>query len=401
MASLSNAGGSRRVIDVLAEISLHLVEQQLDAQIATLTLVSGTTYEMTLDVPIEFYLYPGAAIVVGYQSPDEELATVSAVDFETGVVTINLVNSHAVGEAVFGATFPTQATTDPLYTQSEMLAYLAQAQNDFLTKVPLILNLFTPIALEIGIQDYALPATSIECERVALQARQHHLIAIQTIQRVSGVVTAILVGPVDWTPGLPITVSGVADASFDTAPGYTVEVAEVLNALGQWTVSWLQDAADSNSTGGVAGPLHLARLYEGSQMQIAALNPQWQQNTGSPKPTHWYEDRSGVYGWGVAPIPRSNYFVELLCSVRDTETLGMLDSFLLPDCFIPYVKMKVLADALSKGGEQRSPTMAAFYLGRYNFGLMLADRFLRNLVNVEQAVGQLAAGAGAGAGGGR
>lgn len=409
MSTLANAGGSRRVIDVLVEISGHLVEPVLQTTLVSFALQghggggygqggygSSIVTGVVIDVPIEFYLYVGADIILNYQGDTEEVVTVTAVNYAQNSFSCDPINEHYPGEPVFGATFPTQAATDPLFTQAEIMAYLSQAQNDFLTKVPLVLELFPLTPIAIGQQYQSLPATTIELERVSLLNRPSSSAAISQISVVDGAVTAILSGPVpDWTPGLAVMVQGVgdgADATFGTAPGDTVILSEVINALGEWIVSWpLPDAANTNAIGGVISVPKLTRLYESSLEQITMQDPAWQMNTFSPQPTKWYEDRTGLYGWGLSPVPRSGYFVELLCSVADTQELAMLDSFLLPDCFVPYLKYKAMADALSKDGEQRSPTMCGFYLQRYNFGLMLADRFLRNTVNVEQAIQGLAA----------
>jgi hypothetical protein len=400
MASLSNAGGSRRVIDVLAEMSYHLVEPVLNTTLVSFALQghgeggygvggygSSIVTGVVIDVPIEFYLYVGANIILNYQGDTEEIVTVTAVNYGTNSFSCDPINQHYPGEPVFGATFPTQAATDPLFTQAELMAYLSQAQNDFLTKVPLVLELFAPAPVSIGQQYQTLPAGVIELERVAIMSNPTDTAQISQISMSFGTVTAILSAPIDWTPGLDVMVLGCGNAVFDTAPGTTITISEVLNALGEWLVSWPTTSMENtNAVGGVIQVPKMTRLYESALEQITMSDPNWQMNTFSPQPTRWYEDRTGLYGWGLAPVPRSNFFVELLASVTDTQELAMLDSFLLPDCFVPYLKYKAMADALSKDGEQRSPTMCGFFLQRYNFGLMLADRFLRNTVNVEQTI---------------
>lgn len=408
MSTLANAGGSRRVIDVLAEISGHLVEPVLQTTLVTFALQghgeggygqggygSSIVTGVVIDVPIEFYLYVGADIILNYQGDTEEVVTVTAVNYAQNSFSCDPIHQHYPGEPVFGATFPTQASTDPLFTQAEIMAYLSQAQNDFITKVPLVLELFPLTPVSIGQQYQSLPANTIELERVSLLNQSSSSASISQISLVDGAVTAILAGPVpDWTPGLEVMVQGVGEggAAFDTPPGQTIVLSEVLNALGEWIVSWtLPGVSNTNAVGGKISVPKMTRLYESSLEQISMSDPNWQMNTFSPQPTKWYEDRTGLYGWGMAPVPRSSYFVELLCSITDTQELSMLDSFLLPDCFVPYVKYKAMADALSKDGEQRSPTMCGFFLQRYNFGLMLADRFLRNTVNVEQTIQGLAA----------
>ena len=46
-------------------------------------------------------------------------------------------NAHAAGIAITGATFPVRQPTDPFFTQTEVMGYLATAVNDFLSSCPL------------------------------------------------------------------------------------------------------------------------------------------------------------------------------------------------------------------------------------------------------------------------
>jgi hypothetical protein len=107
-------------------------------------------------------------------------------------------------------------------------------------------------------------------------------------------------------------------------------------------------------------------------------NPFWFSDQGTPK--SWFEDRTGIYGWGLAPIPDAGYYCQLLTSVRGSEALGMLDYFEIPDIFVPYIKYKALEFCFGKDGVQRSPSMQKWASARFDFGVMLANRFLRNVV---------------------
>lgn len=124
----------------------------------------------------------------------------------------------------------------------------------------------------------------------------------------------------------------------------------------------------------------LTRLYEVSQQQLTMRDPNWFYNTSNPIPTSWYEDRTGIYGWGVAGVPQSNFDAELICSVRDADTPLLTDGFLLPDCFIHYVKYGALSYILNKAGEQRQPTQAGIMKKRFDRGVMIADRYLRSFI---------------------
>ena len=104
------------------------------------------------------------------------------------------------------------------------------------------------------------------------------------------------------------------------------------------------------------------------------------------------EDRAGVYGWLVMPPPAGSYWLELLTSYRASETLGLLDNLLVPDIFAPYILYKTLEYCFSKDGVRRSPSMARYCHGRFEFGVMLADRFLRNAIEKTGQLGRAAGG---------
>lgn len=401
--------GTRLVADLLAEISFHLIEP-ITVQTLTASLDAGPAVTITLDptssltfpaapLPPTSYLYPGAQVVLGWQAASAEVVTVIAVVSETEF-TANLVNNHTAGETLFGATFPTQQPTDPIFTQSEILGYVAQAQNEFLTKTPLIFEFFPSNLIELGQTNQLLPGTAIELERVSVQSNPSSTsFNIASIARVGNVVTATLsqsVSSDQWTAQLPIQVYGVADSSFNTANGSTIDPtnATVLLAtvsVDGLTLTWPQSGADSASSGGYVSRFVFTRLYESSQEQLSMNQPWWSSQPGLP-PTQWYEDRTGIYGWGVAPPPSGNFYMDLICSVRATEDLTLLDNFLLPDIFIPYVKYKTLEYCFTKDGVQRSPSMARYCKGRYDFGVMLADRFLRNVIEKSGRAGAAAGG---------
>lgn len=386
---MANSGaGQRRVVDVMVEMSYHLIESVVNTPITSITAGGygdggygdggyGDSNGTIFGVGSTVGFYVGAEVILGYRASSEEIVTVLAVDEAGLTFTCSPVNTHVPSEVVFGATFPTQQPTDPLYTQSEIQGYLASAQNDFLTKVPLVLEIFPNRALTLGQLYQPTPGNAIELERVAVQSGVQ-LLQITIISRTAGIVTVTLQLASNFTTGLPVLVFGVIDRSFNSVGSATFSLTSV-SADGK-TLTWLQTAADATSSQGSVGPQILSRLYESSQTSLSMQDPQWFYNTTSTVPTNWFEDRTGVYQWGVAPVPDSNFFVELIASVRDSDGLGLLDGFLLPDIFVPYIKYCALADCLSKAGEQRSPTLARFYQSRYDFGVMLADRFLRAVV---------------------
>jgi len=408
--------GQRQVVDLLLEISNHLVEPYLLTVLTAAVPAApspgpSTVIPITSALPLSDYLYPGALVVVGWQSPDAEVVTVISV-FSAYFVA-NTVSAHSPGEQVLAATLPTQQPTDPIFTQSEIIGYIAQAQNELLTKVPLILQLFPLQELLIGQPYQTLPPTAIELERVAIQSLQ--FVNLVSIYRQAGIVWAttavdVTLPPYSFTAGLPIQIFGVSDPSFDSAGGATFTLISATTEQpgspyggggygsggyggpsGAATIGWAQSGADVLpllNTGQV-GVSVLTRLYESSQETLSMNQPNW--SSQGPQPLQWYEDRTGIYGWGVAPPPQGNYFVELLCSVRGSESLGLLSGFMVPDACVVYIKYKALEYAWTKDGVQRSPSMARYCKGRFDFGVMLLDRFLKNVV---EKVGKAGAAAG-------
>jgi hypothetical protein len=397
MASPTFSNGFRRAADVLMEVSYHLVEPVVYTTITLPTIIAG---QLQVTLPTLTGLYAGALVVLGWGSSTAEVLTVvstspSPANPGPGAALLSAPSfTHVTGETLLAPTFPTQQPTDPLFTQSEMLGYLARAQNNFLNKTPLVFAL-SQQALAYGQQYQATPPTAVEIERVASINGLTQTASLATVTRAAGVVTAILTAPAPspaFTPGLAIQVQGVTDPTYNTA---TATVTILTTSADNLTLTWAQAGSDSTSTGGQCGPPYLTRMYETSQEQLTMRDPSWQANPSSLPPTSWYEDRTGVYQWGVAPVPRGNYFAEILTSQRDSETLALTDGFLLPDIFIPYVKYGVLAAAWSKDGEQRSPTLARFCQSRFDFGVMLAERFLRNVVTkTGQSVFETAVGGG-------
>lgn len=378
--------GQRQVVDLLCEIGNHLIEPFF-LQTLSLPLVGpGLAVTITLNpsspLPATQYLYPGALVVIGWHSSTNNAEVVSVIAV-TGdnTFTANLQNTHAGGESVFSATFATQQPTDPVFTQSEIISYIAQAQNEFLTKVPLIFD-FLPFQLLIIGQSYqALPTnTVIELERVAIESTPPSTtFQIASINRAGGIVTAILSSPSSadqWTPLLEILVLNVPDNSFNSQNNLPF-LLETVSPDGL-TLTWLQSTVDGVSAGGQVSRPIWTRLYESSQEQIT-LNSPWQSGLPGPTiPSAWFEDRQGIYGYGVYPQPPSNFWVELLASVRGSETLDLLDNLLVPDIFAYAIIWRTLSFCWAKAGIQRSPTMERFAKGKYDFYCMLADRFLRN-----------------------
>jgi hypothetical protein len=280
----------RTANDLLVEISLHLVEDIVNTTL-TANVPSGVE---TITVGSTIGMYAGASVVIANSDgSDPDILVITAFNPTAGTITANFPATYAAGSTLLGGTFPTQQPTDPLFTQPEILTYLAQAQNEFLTRVPLIFNM--SYQLTYLDQEYqALPGNAVELER--------------------------------------ISINGV-------------------------------------------------RLYENSQSELSMADPNWANNTSQPTPTSWFEDRSGFYGWGLAPIPQAQFSCFLLTSIRGGESLGLLDLFLVPDIMIHFVKYGALSYIWEKDGEQQSPTLARLAKKRFESGVAIASRFLDGIVN--------------------
>lgn len=173
------ATGYKIANDVLTEMAFHLVEPIVNTTVTSI-FVEGYGdggygdggYGDSPDGPGSYVvyvpsiaaMYVGAMILVGAHTANQEVVTIVAVgdNYFNAVFT----KVHVVGETVTGATFPVGELPDPFYTQREMLNYVANAQNDYLLRVPLIYNVVTQ-AFASGQQTQSMPADSIQMERVA------------------------------------------------------------------------------------------------------------------------------------------------------------------------------------------------------------------------------------------
>lgn len=111
-------------------------------------------------------IYGGALLVVGVGSSREAIDVISTTSL---TFTANFALPHAEAELIFGSTFPSGQPDHPNYTQPEMLAYMAEAQNVFLMRVRPIYAIGEQ-ALAVGTRIYPCPADSIRVERVSVNA---------------------------------------------------------------------------------------------------------------------------------------------------------------------------------------------------------------------------------------
>ena len=352
--------GARTANSVLSEISFHLVEPIAVSQLAAPVAAGLQTVAVTNTTA----MYVGAQLVCD-TGASAEVITLTAVGSNT--ITATFANAHLINAPLTGATFPVQQGTDPIYTQAEMLGYLSRAQNEFLEAVPCIFALFAQDAVAGNIIQ-ALPDTAIELNRVAASAMAT---PITTLVRASGVVTATFAGPHGLKAGQTFWVQSPLDDSFAgvfkvaTAPPLTPDV-----------LTYNQAAADASTTGGRA--VTWVRLYELTQQEIAMANRQWQA-TPITLPNAFFEDRVGLYKWGIDGRLSVGVPLELLVSIRDTQTLGLNDHFWVPDMLIHIIKYKTLAYVFSKDSVWQDSQRAAYCDDRYNRGIAAVQRLINGM----------------------
>lgn len=365
---MANPGtGFRTVNSILAEISLHLLEPLVNTTLSA-PIASGL---QTATVGSTTAMYVGALLVVDLGSVSVEVVTITAVN--PGVsFTATFANSHLAGAVIITPTFPSQQPTDPFFTQTEMLGYLSRAQNEFLARMPSIFQL-TQQLITVSQIYQTTPANCVEINRIALSNPN---LTITSLTRTGNVVTAVvpshglIVG--EKFSVLGTTASPLTDATF--AGAFSVTSVTDVN-----TFKYSQAQSNSSSTGGYIGLW--TRLYEVSQEELTMQHRDWAVDN-KPVPTNWFEDRAGNYRWGIGGVPLSNFPVELLCSIRDTDTLSLTDGFLLPDFLLHYVKYKTLAYVWSKDGVQANPQMARYAQQRFEMGIVATRRWLDGVLTM-------------------
>ena len=344
---------------MLCEIAAHLCQPFVYTAL-TAPVTAGSAVSAT--VVNTYAMYTGALVIVDLPGTAlQEVVTVTSVTDATHFVA-TFAHNHASGIAVWGATFPTQQGTDPLFTQAEMLSYLSRAQNEFLTAVPCFYQRFFQ-NVSLGQIYQATPPTAILIDRIAAS---NIAIPITSLVRAGGVVTLTTPQPHGLSQYSTFAVVAPTDATF-------AGVFAVTSAPTPTTLTYPQYVADASTTGGTIQSF--LRLYETTQQELAMANRNWQVNYVGPL-QGWFEDRAGLYRWGVGGLPSSNFPVELLCAVRDTDTLGMMDGFLVPDVCLHAVKYLTLAYAWAKDGVASQPQMAEFALKRYAQVVMATQRYI-------------------------
>lgn len=120
-------------------------------------------------------------------------------------------------------------------------------------------------------------------------------------------------------------------------------------------------------------------LYDVTQTDLDQADSTWQNDTTSPNPGYWYQDKVGVQKFGVGPQPQVGSTAKLFYSKRAGSTLDMLTPLLIPDVMSHAIKYGVLARCFSKDGDQRDPDRAQYCQRRFDFVVMMAAKFMRGV----------------------
>jgi hypothetical protein len=370
--------GFRTASDVLLEASTMLVEPIFQT---TLTEAVSSTGSQTVTVGSvldpsnsELAIYNGAQVVID-TGTNAEIVTITAFVQSPASITGVFSKTHASGVPATAACWPLQQATDPIYTQSEMLGYLSRAQNEFLEQVPIYFAQFYQEA-PTGSMIQPTPPTAIEIERIA---SSNLAIPALSLVRSGSVVTATFIAPHGLVVGSTFWIQPAGTflpsmMYFDPSFAGVFQVASVVSPT---VLTYNQTAPDAYTDAGML--TYYYRLFEITQTEMSALYPGWQSVPSVPNA--YAEDRTGLYGFILNGIPPFNIPLNILASVRDSDTLSLLDGFLLPDLLIPYLRWRVLSYALDKSGVFMDKQRAEYAYSRFQRGILAVRRLMDGLTN--------------------
>ena len=155
------------VEQILEDVSMALIEIVVDTTLGTVVNLVGL---QSVTPASMIGIFPGAYLLVDVGTNQEQVivASVTATTF-----TAYFIFPHAANAIVAGATFSSGFPDHPLFTQNEVLAYLAEVQNEFLLKTRCIFGVTgtfsepANLALVAQTRFYAQPDVAIRVERVA------------------------------------------------------------------------------------------------------------------------------------------------------------------------------------------------------------------------------------------
>lgn len=164
----------RTALNILTECALDLVSEVVSTTLSA-PVVPGV---QTVAVGSVAAIYVGALLVIDNGSASQEQVVVTAVG--AGTITANFASAHAAGASVQAPTFSEGRPDGQLFTQAEMLAYCAAAQNELLLAVrPVYASADVNLS---GGQPFApAPADAIRVERVTVGTAQYGVDALWNV----------------------------------------------------------------------------------------------------------------------------------------------------------------------------------------------------------------------------
>ncbi len=120
-------------------------------------------------------------------------------------------------------------------------------------------------------------------------------------------------------------------------------------------------------------------LLNTSMSDLDLLQPGWPAETAPPVPTDWFQDKIDNEKYGFFPMPQVGETATLWFSEKVATALVLNTTLLLPDAFAHFLKYGVLSRAWSKDGEQRDPMRAEYCDRRFQFGVMLGQKFIQGI----------------------
>jgi len=288
---------------ILEDVSFTLVEPIVNTTLGTGFAVPGS---VAVTPGSMAGIYTGAQLIIALGQVTQEQVTVTGVTSTT--FTAVFLNPHLGTDSVIGATFPSGQTVNPLFTQNEIIGYLADVQNDFLLKT-------------------------------------------RCIFEVTGS---------DVTPTPPGNIALVVNNRFYPQPSQVIRVERVAAVIpGQLTTD----------------------LYDTTQSDLDLDNSDWPANSNLPK--RWFRDQIDTAKIGLDPSPNVGGSLELWYSKRgptgDVGNLKLYSLLLIPDVMSHYIKYGILAKCWSKDGETRDPMRSEYCKKRFEFGVVLVQRFMEGI----------------------
>jgi hypothetical protein len=154
--------------DLMEDIALALVEPLVNTLLGK-NVAPGNSLPQTMVPPSMVGIYSGALLLAGTV---ENIEQITVLTVTSDSFTAVFKNQHYASEYLVGSTFPSGQIDHPLFTQQEILGYIADVQNEFLLKTRSIYGVTgtfsepPDIEVEVGNRFYAQPEQAIRVERI-------------------------------------------------------------------------------------------------------------------------------------------------------------------------------------------------------------------------------------------